>query len=173
MPKEPIGHIPLMGYHGAPSNYHIFDENIFLEDFTIYGSIDSFGHPCVTVSLINFSGPASVSVKAIVDTGAYPCLIKPHIAESLNLNPTGEAEYNHPMGGLVKGNTYNLCLSIQTSDSKNPFILPNLSAGPLMIADYAADFIIGVSLLKHFQFEYNGITREVKLFLKKDNLQSQ
>lgn len=125
-------------------------------DHVIDGSFDEYGFPYLTIQVFNKVKDLSCMVKAIIDTGAAHCMIREDIAIQLELEELRTADYRHPVFGKMPIKEYLLNLGFPDKQQNKHAILEGIRAGTLMDSNYPAPVIIGVEVLRHCTFEYDG-----------------
>lgn len=136
---------------------------------TILGLLDEDGFPYIKLHLINPVNQNNVRVKAIIDTGAHPCLIQPGLVNTLQLNPTGMRRYHNPQGGLVNSQEYTLDILL-TCENEKGIQIPDAKVGTIVSENYPAGMILGVRLIEQFEFYYDGPNKKFKIVIKEDKL---
>jgi predicted aspartyl protease len=152
--SEDNGHIHPMGFHGMPS-FYTFEQNIEVGRI-ITGRLDQFNFPYIDVAIVNPDTEQYVTAKAIIDTGAHPCLLKPELITGLGLQHFRESKYYNPMSDLVTSNDYIINLIVDLHNSTGTFQFQNVRVGTIASPEYPAGMIIGIELLKHCNFTYKG-----------------
>lgn len=132
-------------------------------EHTLSGRFDEDGFPCLDLQVLNKKGGRSERVKAIIDTGAAHCMIREDLARRLQLPELRVADYRHPVFGAMPIREYlmDLCFS---GNGTGP-VIEGVRAGTLVDLAYPASVILGVELLRHCSFEYNGPLRSFTLCL--------
>ena len=122
----------------------------------IAGGFDEDGFPFITLQVLNKKGDQSLRVKAIIDTGAAHCMIREEVALKLQLPELRTADYRHPVFGPMPLKEYLMDLHFGDNGTNEGTIIEGVRAGTLVDPHYPAPLIIGVEVLRHCTFEYNG-----------------
>jgi hypothetical protein len=125
-------------------------------DYIIEGSFDEYGFPFLNIQIVNKKTDQSCNVKAIIDTGAAHCMIREDIANQLQLEELRIADYRHPVFGKMPIKEYLLSLSFLDKCQDRKAVMEGIRAGTLVDTNYPAPVIIGVEVLRHCRFEYDG-----------------
>jgi hypothetical protein len=129
----------------------------------IEGSFDEYGFPFLNIQVLNKLKDLSCNTKAIIDTGAAHCMILEEIAIQLQLEELRIADYRHPVFGKMPIKEYLMDLSFQDKCQNTRAVLKGIRAGTLMDTNYPAPVIIGVEVLKHCRFDYDGCNQTFSL----------
>lgn len=119
----------------------------------IKGTIDEWGCPILECAVCSNSTMKKVSVKALIDTGAFNFHAKQVIIDSLQLPSISNAEINHAVDGTSSKIIYTGVLEIEN------MVFPDIKILPLH-ESFNYDFIIGVQFLVGFVFKYEGQRRK-------------
>jgi predicted aspartyl protease len=109
----------------------------------------------------NVPVPPTITVQAIIDTGASGVCIDPSVLAQLNLTPTGTASVNTPTTGAnpAQVNTYDVALMIPAVVGQPPLIHQTLA---VMESDLFAmqgfHALIGMSVLRGCHLTVDGQT---------------
>jgi predicted aspartyl protease len=125
-------------------------------DHSIAGRFDEYGFPFLEIQVWNKQQEVFLPAKAIIDTGAAHCMIREELALQLQLPELRVADYRHPVFGTMPLKEYIMDLRFDTNPATNSPVLEGVRAGTLIDLNYPAGVIIGVELLKHCSFSYNG-----------------
>jgi hypothetical protein len=123
---------------------------------TIAGKFDEDGFPYLELQVWNKKQNLFLPAKAIIDTGAAHCLVREELAAQLQLPELRVADYRHPVFGRMPIKEYIMDLCFEGNGQDGGAILEGIRAGTLVDPNYPAAVIIGVELLKHCTFSYNG-----------------
>lgn len=130
---------------------------------SITGHFDEHGFPYLDIQVWNKGRNVFRPAKAIIDTGAAHCMIREELAVQLGLPELRVADYRHPVFGKMLLKEYIMNLRFDGSPEAGNSILEGIRAGTLADLNYPADVIIGVELLKHCSFSYNGYEKSFTL----------
>lgn len=125
-------------------------------DYTIEGNFDEYGFPYLDIVVLSKVKDLSCNVKAIIDTGAAHCMIREDIAAKLQLEELRTADYRHPVYGKMSIKEYLMSISLQDKMQNAQAVMEGIRAGTLIDTNYPAAVIIGVEVLRHCQFTYDG-----------------
>jgi hypothetical protein len=125
-------------------------------DRIVTGSFDEYGFPYLDLQVQNKKKQLSVVAKAIIDTGAAHCLIREELAIQLQLEELRIADYRHPLFGKMPIKEYIMDLCLQGNGQDDEVAIERIRAGTLIDPNYPAAVIIGVEVLRHCRFEYDG-----------------
>jgi hypothetical protein len=134
-------------------------------DYTIEGSFDEYGFPYLDILVLNKAKDLSCNVKAIIDTGAAHCMVREDIAAQLHLEELRIADYRHPVFGKLPIKEYLMNLSFQDKTQNAQAAMDGIRAGTLLDTNYPAPVIIGVEVLRHCSFEYDGKKQTCRLII--------
>ena len=115
----------------------------------ISGIIDDWGSPILDCAVCNGITMKKVSVKALIDTGAFYFHSKQFIIDALQLPELSVMEINFAMHGKESKLSYEGSLEIED------IVIPKIKILPLH-ESFNYDFIIGVQFLVGFVFNYEG-----------------
>ena len=118
------------------------------------GRFDEYGFPYLDLQVCNRKKQLAVPAKAIIDTGGAHCLVREAIAQELQLEELRIADYRHPVFGKMPLKEYVMDLSLNTD--KEETVIEGIRAGTLIDPNYPAAVIIGVEVLRHWKFVYDG-----------------
>ena len=135
-------------------------------EYTIEGSFDEYGFPYLEIEVFNKVKEVSCKVKAIIDTGAAHCMVREDIAIHLCLEELRTADYRHPVYGKMPVKEYLLDLKFPDKNQNTHAVLGSIRAGTLFDTNYPAPVIIGVEVLRHCRFEYDGKKQTFSLIIK-------
>lgn len=123
----------------------------------IKGGIDEFHSPYISVNVIDpNSGRGTMTVKAVIDTGAAFSLVKKEVIDCLRINPTGEFDFIHPIDGNIKSKKYKVNMLIDEC------VTVRFGSVAIIHSDhYPSDVIIGMDFLRLCDMRYQGL---LKLF---------
>ena len=115
----------------------------------------------VALMAANLPIPASIPIRALVDTGASVTCIDPSILQSLALSPTGNATINTPSTGNspIDVDQYDVGLIVPPSaGNQHALILGTVAVicSELLISQ-GFHALIGRDILAHCLFYYNGV----------------
>lgn len=122
----------------------------------IKGSFDEYGFPYLNLQVCNQQQQVSVPAKAIIDTGGAHCLVREEIAIQLKLEELRVADYLHPVFGKMPLKEYIMDLCLTNNNENNETVIKGIRAGTLIDPNYPASVVIGVEVLRHCKFEYDG-----------------
>ena len=122
----------------------------------ITGSFDEDAFPYLNLQVLNKKKNLSVTAKAIIDTGAAHCLVREEIALQLQLEELRVADYRHPVFGKMPIKEYIMDLYFNGNNQSDGVTIEGVRAGTLIDPHYPASVIIGVEVLRHCRFEYDG-----------------
>ena len=122
----------------------------------ITGAFDEDAFPYLHLQVLNKKKDLSVTAKAIIDTGAAHCLVREEIALQLQLEELRVADYRHPVFGKMPIKEYIMDLCFEGNSQSGGVIVERIRAGTLIDPYYPASVIIGVEVLLHCKFEYDG-----------------
>ncbi|MBD0365610.1 MAG: hypothetical protein ICV53_05835 [Flavisolibacter sp.] len=125
-------------------------------DRIIKGAFDEDGFPYLNLQVLNRNKNLSAPAKAIIDTGAAHCLVREEIAVQLELEELRVADYRHPVFGKMPIKEYIMDLCFEGDCQRDGLIVEGIRAGTLVDPYYPASVIIGVELLRHCTFTYDG-----------------
>lgn len=125
-------------------------------EHTLSGRFDEDGFPCLDLLVLNKKEGRSERVKAIIDTGAAHCMIREDLARRLQLPELRIADYRHPVFGAMPIREYLMDLHFGGNGTNEGPVIEGVRAGTLVDLAYPASVILGVELLRHCSFEYNG-----------------
>ena len=125
----------------------------------ISGQLTKDNFASLRVFIHNPITAVAVEVTAIIDSGAWPCLIQKKISNLLNLTQESFDEYLHPQEGKKSEPKYLVDLTIGGAT------LRRLPVTRMDNDAYPCDLIIGVSCLSTTKFVYDGINRAFELHL--------
>jgi hypothetical protein len=134
-------------------------------DKMMTGTFDEDAFPYLPIQVLNRKKELSVTAKAIIDTGAAHCLIREELAQQLQLETLRVADYRHPVFGKMPLTEYLMDLRFD-QDGQQIAIIEGIRAGTLVDPNYPASVIIGVEVLKHCLFTYDGRQRTFTLGFK-------
>ena len=126
---------------------------------SIAGHFDEHGFPYLDIQVWNKERNVFLPAKAIIDTGAAHCMIREELALQLQLPELRVADYRHPVFGTMPLKEYIMDLRFDGSPGNDSPVLEGVRAGTLIDLNYPAEVIIGVELLKHCAFAYNGFEK--------------
>jgi predicted aspartyl protease len=135
-------------------------------DNHVSGIFDEDAFPFLQLQVLNRKKGLSVMTKAIIDTGAAHCLVREELAQQLQLETLREADYRHPLFGKMLLTEYLMDICFD-QDGEQIAIFEGVRAGTLIDPHYPASVIIGVEVLKHCLFSYNGHQRTFTLGFKR------
>ncbi len=159
-------YLPISGFHNMPNRFYSFDKNKLMEK-SIMGDNDVHGFPYINVGISKFGDDnIKIKLKAIIDTGAAHCLLKPSLISQLNLESFGTEEYIHPQNGIQKVGNFSINLFLDTENESGCALIQNVRVSQLDAESYPAEMIIGVELLRHCSFMYNGRENMFQLDIK-------
>ena len=127
-------------------------------EFNISGIIDEFGCPVLDCAVCNNSTMKKVSVKALIDTGAFNFHVKQSVIDLLKLPQLSLQEGNYAMEGKLTKLSYEGSLEIED------IIFPKIMILPLD-ESFNYDFLIGVQFLIGFVFNYEGQRRKWSIYV--------
>ncbi len=131
----------------------------------VTGSFDEDAFPFLQLQVLNIKRELSITAKAIIDTGAAHCLIREDLARQLELEVLRVADYRHPVFGKMPLSEY--LMDLRFEQDGNPIaIFEGIRAGTLVDPYYPASIILGVEVLKHCIFTYDGLQRSFTLGFK-------
>lgn len=119
--------------------------------YTISGKINAFGSPICSCKIVNSKTKKFIDINGILDTGAFNCHIKTHIAELVELPIIGSGKFIHPIDKEIEK-----CFYLGDLVLGEIWHYPELRFDTLHAENYPADFIIGVEFLKNYTFKYDG-----------------
>ncbi|ANE50435.1 hypothetical protein [Flavisolibacter tropicus] len=134
-------------------------------DKIVTGTFDEDAFPYLQLQVLNKKKDLAVSAKAIIDTGAAHCLIREELAKQLQLETLRLADYRHPLFGKMPLTEYLMDLRFD-QEGQQVAVIEGIRAGTLIDPQYPASIIIGVEVLKHCIFTYNGRQRIFTLGFK-------
>ena len=134
-------------------------------DKIVTGTFDEDAFPYLQLQVLNKKKKLSLSAKAIIDTGAAHCLIREELAKQLQLETLRLADYRHPLFGKMPLTEYLMDLRFD-QEGQQVAVIEGIRAGTLIDPQYPASIIIGVEVLKHCIFTYNGRQRMFTLGFK-------
>jgi hypothetical protein len=136
-------------------------------DRIITGKFDEDAFPYLDLEVLNKAKGLSQRVKAIIDTGAAHCMIREELALELQLEELREADYRHPVFGKFLLKEYRMDLCLEGDSQNGGALIEGVRAGTLLDTNYPASVIIGVEVLRHCRFEYDGRSQTFSLWLQK------
>ena len=125
-------------------------------DGIIPGNFDEDGFPYINLQVLNKKQQLAFRAKAIIDTGAAHCLIREELAMQLQLEELRIADYWHPIFGKIPIKEYLMDLGFEGSSQDDQTVIQGVRAGTLIDPNYPASVIIGVEVLRHCAFTYDG-----------------
>ncbi|HYH14440.1 MAG TPA: hypothetical protein VD794_04430 [Flavisolibacter sp.] len=131
-------------------------------DKIVTGTFDEDAFPYLHLRVMNRKKELSVSAKAIIDTGAAHCLVREELAQQLQLETLRVADYRHPVFGKMPLTEYLMDLRFD-QEGRQMAIIEDIRTGTLIDPYYPASVIIGVEVLKHCTFNYNGPQKSFSL----------
>lgn len=131
----------------------------------VTGAFDDDAFPYLQLQVLNRKKDLSVTVKAIIDTGAAHCLVREELARQLELETLRVADYRHPVFGKMPLTEYLMDLRFK-QNGQQVGVMEGIRAGTLLDPHYPAAVIIGVEVLKHCTLTYNGPERTFALAFK-------
>lgn len=129
----------------------------------IAGHFDEHGFPYLEIQVWNKQQDVYLPAKAIIDTGAAHCMIREELALQLGLPELRVADYRHPVFGTMPLKEYIMDLRFDGNPQSEAPVLEGIRAGTLIDLNYPAGVIIGVELLKHCSFSYDGFAKTFTL----------
>lgn len=103
--------------------------------------------------------PQSVTVEALVDTGASGTCVDPSVLDQLSLSPTGQVQVNTPSTGAqpVVAYQYDVSLLIKTTETQQPLYRPAMPVlSSELIVRQGFHVLIGRDVLQHCLLTYDG-----------------
>lgn len=153
-------------YRLVPDAFNKFDKGQKM-DRIITGGFDEDGFPYLNLQVLNKKKNTSFDAKAIIDTGAAHCLIREEIALRLQLEELRIADYWHPVFEKVPIKEYIMDLCLDGNSQNGGVIIEGIRAGTLIDPNYPASVIIGVELLRHCTFAYDGRNQSFTLSINR------
>ncbi|GGW74554.1 hypothetical protein DFQ11_1121 [Winogradskyella epiphytica] len=102
--------------------------------------------------------------KVIIDTGASTSLIKPHLAENINIIRYGETNISNPLSlERERTNAYEVNLS------NDLIMIPKLKCIEMKDLLYPADFLIGINVIKHYDFHWDSLNKNAYMVFRNKN----
>ena len=124
-------------------------------DKIVTGTFDEDAFPFLQLQVLNRKKDLMMTAKAIIDTGAAHCLVREELAKHLQLDILRVADYRHPVYGKLPLTEYLMDLRF-LQDGQQVGVIEGIRAGTLVDPHYPASVIIGVEVLKHCTFNYDG-----------------
>lgn len=126
-------------------------------DRLLTGTLDEYGFAFLTVVIKN--GTRNLEAKAIIDTGAAHCAIKKEFVDQLGLQAVSASTYSHVQFGEMRFGDYLVDILLDAANPAGGILIQSVKVTEFHNTDYPSDVLIGVDLLKHARFEYNGLAR--------------
>lgn len=132
---------------------------------TIHGKLDEFGFAYLPVIIAKEKGEET-QAKAIIDTGAAHCALKKHLIEKLQLEAVSKSSYTHVQFGEMLFNDYFVNLILDAENPTGCIVVKSVKVTEFNSDDYPCDLLIGVDLLQHARFEYNGLEKNFTMDIR-------
>jgi len=124
---------------------------------------DEFGLIYFETDIINPKNKRSViKVKSVIDTGASKSHIQPELIKVLELDSKSNTSFTNPIDGLINSGTYELEVIL------NGIKIKPVNASIIHDETFPAGLIIGLDIIKRFNFSFQAKTKIFELTLPKD-----
>ncbi len=94
---------------------------------------------------------------ALIDTACHTTIIKPEIAELLELKSCGVMRFKAHTGDIVEAPSYCVDIEFRGSDGHGQFIAKNVHVGGVRLPENDTGCLLGRDVLQYGVFGYDGV----------------